>query len=69
MDQVLYNRILCKYVISKQQEDLLVIFDNFADKITDPDNNTFFMQNQILDKILESLEKIKKNILGIVMNM
>ena len=60
MDKVLYSRELCNYIISKQQEDLLVIFDQFSDKISDPEANTFFIQNEILDRMLDNLAKVKK---------
>lgn len=60
MDQVMYSKSLCNYIISRQQADLLVVFDNFSDKITDPENNSFFVQNEILDKMLTNLAKVKR---------
>ena len=60
MEQVLYSKALCNYIISKQQDELLVIFDNFVDNITDPENNTFFIQNEVLDKMLTNLSKLKR---------
>ena len=42
-----YSVNLCNHIISSQQDDLFVIFDNFSDKVSDPENNTFFIQNEI----------------------
>lgn len=51
---------LCNYIVSRQQRDLLVIFEHFSDKVSDPENNTFFIQNEILDKILLNIEECKR---------
>lgn len=61
----LYSTDLCKYIISSQQKDLLVIFANFSDKVSDPESNIFFIQNDILDRILVNVEKSKKRAISI----
>lgn len=58
-----YSVNLCNHVISSQQDDLFVIFENFSDKVSDPENNTFFIQNEILDKILTNIENCKRRII------
>ena len=61
MEMTSFSKKLCKYVISKQQDDLFVIFQHFHDRIANPENNTFFMQNDILDRMLMVVEESKKN--------
>lgn len=55
-----YNKALCNYILSKQQDELLIVFENFCDNISDPENNTFFVQNAIIDKMLDNLSKCKR---------
>lgn len=56
-----YSTKLCKYVISNQQSDLFAVFENFSDRISNPEDNIFFIQNEILDRILINVEECKKN--------
>lgn len=51
---------LCNYIISREQKDLFTVFENFSDKIAEPEDNIFFIQNEILDKILTNVENCKK---------
>ena len=60
-----YSTSLCKYVVSKEQKDLLVIFENFIDNVSDPETNVFFVQNEILDKIMTNIENNKKNVISL----
>lgn len=48
---------LCEHIISNQQKDLFIIFENFSDKVSDPENNIFFRQNEILDHILHNIQE------------
>jgi hypothetical protein len=56
---------MCHYIISSEQSDLLAIFENFSDKISEPEDNIFFIQNEILDKILTNVEHCKKDTISI----
>jgi len=60
-----YSVNLCNHIISSQQDDLFVIFENFSDKVSDPENNTFFIQNEILDKILTNIENCKRRFISL----
>ena len=60
MANVSFNTRLCNYIISQQQKDLLVIFEQFSDKVTDPESNIFFLQNDILDRILNNIKNCTK---------
>lgn len=56
-----YSKNLCIYIISNLQSDLFAIFENFSDRISNPEDNIFFIQNEILDKILTNVEQCKRN--------
>lgn len=56
---------LCHYIISCEQKDLFAVFENFSDKMGEPEDNIFFIQNEILDKILTNVENCKKSTITI----
>lgn len=64
MANILINTELCNYIISKQQTDLLIIFEKFADKVRNPESNIFFLQNEVLDKILVNIENCKRSVIS-----
>lgn len=64
MANIMVSTLLCNYIVSSQQKDLFVIFENFSDEVKNPDNNIFFRQNEILDKMLLNIENCKKSVIS-----
>ena len=60
MANISFNTKLCEYIVSEQQKDLLVIFEQFSDKVSDPETNIFFLQSDILDKVLTNIKNCSK---------
>lgn len=60
MANISFNTKLCDYIVSEQQNDLLVIFKQFSDKVSDPETNIFFLQSDILDKVLTNIKNCSK---------
>lgn len=59
-----FSKELCIYVITKEQNDLFAVFENFSDKISNPEDNIFFIQNEILDRILTNVEECNKPVIN-----
>lgn len=65
MASVSYNKSLCKSIISKEQENLLTVYQTFEDYMSDDDNNPYFIQSEILEVMLDNIEQCKKDKISI----
>lgn len=55
-----FNKSLCMYIITKEQANLMSIYQTFGDYISDDESNPYFIQSDILDKILTNIEECQK---------
>ena len=60
MENLLIDKYLAKYIVTKQIDDLVTIVSMFSDNIEDLEDNIYVRQNDILVKMLTNITNNKK---------